>query len=219
MRSAGAADPTSRCGARRVDGGGTPSETSVRAKRAHKILRFVDGFTLRTQNARSPGGDSQGARLAEKTSTRFRAPRSLNLSCSLNFRRLARCAFCDARAREPSARYLAAFACAKLLHRSCVPRILRRARLPESGASGSVRQGPANPARPGREQRYRDRLVRRRPPEVPLTASPQFAIAVQYRRRLMKIFCRMLARRAFAPTVLQAPRTPAADSLSRAPQL
>jgi uncharacterized membrane protein YcfT len=35
----------------------------------------------------------------------------------------------------------------------------------------------------------------------------------------MKIFCRMLARRAFAPTVLQAPRTPAADSLSRAPQL
>jgi hypothetical protein len=57
--------------------------------------------------------------------------------------------------------------CAKLLQRSG----LLCGRLPESGASGSVRQGPANPARPGREQRYRERLGRRRPPEVPLAAS------------------------------------------------
>jgi hypothetical protein len=64
--------------------------------------------------------------------------------------------------------------CAKLLHRSSGSRFVRGVRLPESGASGSVRQGPANPARPGREQRYRERLVRRRPPEVPLTASRRF---------------------------------------------
>src|SRR5580693_2372118 len=42
-------------------------------------------------------------------------------------------------------------------------------RLPAHGASGSVQRGPANPARPGREQRYRDRLGCRRSPEVPLT--------------------------------------------------
>ena len=41
------------------------------------------------------------------------------------------------------------------------------ARLPERGASGSVQRGPANPARPGREQRYRERLGCRRSPEVP----------------------------------------------------
>jgi DNA polymerase III subunit gamma/tau len=41
-------------------------------------------------------------------------------------------------------------------------------RLPSRGASGSVQRGPANPARPGREQRYRDRLGCRRSPEVPL---------------------------------------------------
>jgi hypothetical protein len=46
---------------------------------------------------------------------------------------------------------------------------LTAVRVPERGTSGSVRRGPANPARPGREQRYRDRLVRRRPPGVPLT--------------------------------------------------
>jgi hypothetical protein len=42
------------------------------------------------------------------------------------------------------------------------------ARLPMRGTSGSVRRSPANPARPGREQRYRDRFVRRGVPEVPL---------------------------------------------------
>ena len=42
------------------------------------------------------------------------------------------------------------------------------ARLPERGTSGSVQRGPANPARPGREQRYRDCLGCRRSPEVPL---------------------------------------------------
>jgi hypothetical protein len=46
-------------------------------------------------------------------------------------------------------------------------------RLPERGASGSVRRGPANPARPGREQRYRERLGRRRSPEVPRTSENQ----------------------------------------------
>src|SRR5579863_334727 len=39
--------------------------------------------------------------------------------------------------------------------------------LPERGTSGSVQRGPANPARPGREQRYRDGLVCPRSPEVP----------------------------------------------------
>src|SRR5438874_6530778 len=40
-------------------------------------------------------------------------------------------------------------------------------RLPERGTSGSVQRGPANPARPGREQRYRERLGCRSSPEVP----------------------------------------------------
>src|SRR5882762_4223882 len=48
-----------------------------------------------------------------------------------------------------------------------------RARLPMRGTSGSVRRSPANPARPGREQRYRDRFVRRGVPEVPLICSVQ----------------------------------------------
>ena len=43
----------------------------------------------------------------------------------------------------------------------------QNARLPERGTSGSVQRGPANPARPGREQRYRDCLGCRRSPEVP----------------------------------------------------
>jgi hypothetical protein len=34
-----------------------------------------------------------------------------------------------------------------------------------------VRRSPANPARPGREQRYRDHFVRRGVPEVPLICS------------------------------------------------
>jgi len=42
------------------------------------------------------------------------------------------------------------------------------ARRPERGTSGSVQRGPANPARPGREQRYRVCLGCRRSPEVPL---------------------------------------------------
>ncbi len=44
-------------------------------------------------------------------------------------------------------------------------------RLPERGTSGSVQRGPANPARPGREQRYRDHLVCPRSPEVPRTGN------------------------------------------------
>ena len=43
----------------------------------------------------------------------------------------------------------------------------RRARLPIRGTSGSVQRGPANPARPGREQRYRVSQVCRGDPEVP----------------------------------------------------
>jgi len=38
------------------------------------------------------------------------------------------------------------------------------------GTSGSVQRRPANPARPGREQRYRDHAVCRGVPEVPLIA-------------------------------------------------
>jgi len=43
----------------------------------------------------------------------------------------------------------------------------RRARLPKRGTSGFVQRGPANPARPGREQRYRVSQVCRGDPEVP----------------------------------------------------
>ena len=43
----------------------------------------------------------------------------------------------------------------------------RSARLPIRGTSGSVQRGPANPARPGREQRYRVSQVCRGDPEVP----------------------------------------------------
>src|ERR1700693_4031331 len=48
------------------------------------------------------------------------------------------------------------------------------ARLPMRGTSGSVRRSPANPARPGREQRYRDCFVCRGVPEVPLIVSGLF---------------------------------------------
>src|SRR3979409_1987304 len=44
---------------------------------------------------------------------------------------------------------------------------MRLVRLPKRGTSGSVQRGPANPARPGREQRYRERLGCRSSPEVP----------------------------------------------------
>src|SRR5262249_47390592 len=63
---------------------------------------------------------------------------------------------------------------AKTDHRSCCVRLKRGSRderLPERGASGSVQRGPANPARPGREQRYRERLGCRRSPEVPRTST------------------------------------------------
>jgi len=43
----------------------------------------------------------------------------------------------------------------------------RSARLLKRGTSGSVQRGPANPARPGREQRYRVSQVCRGDPEVP----------------------------------------------------
>ena len=43
----------------------------------------------------------------------------------------------------------------------------RSARLPKRGTSGFVQRGPANPARPGREQRYRVSQVCRGDPEVP----------------------------------------------------
>src|SRR2546429_2812143 len=53
---------------------------------------------------------------------------------------------------------------------------LSGARTPERGTSGSVQRGPANPARPGREQRYRGRLGCRRSPEVPRTESFQSSV-------------------------------------------
>jgi hypothetical protein len=52
------------------------------------------------------------------------------------------------------------------------------ARLPMRGTSGSVRRSPANPARPGREQRYRDHFVRRGVPEVPLICSAPVHLSV-----------------------------------------
>jgi len=51
----------------------------------------------------------------------------------------------------------------------------RRARLPMRGTSGSVQRGPANPARPGREQRYRVSQVCRGDPEVPRIAKAVFS--------------------------------------------
>ena len=51
-----------------------------------------------------------------------------------------------------------------------------KARLPMRGTSGSVRRSPATPARPGREQRYRDRFVRRGVPEVPLICARRFSL-------------------------------------------
>src|SRR5579885_3608149 len=58
--------------------------------------------------------------------------------------------------------------CVKLLFCSRAE-VSQDTRLPERGTSGSVQRGPANPARPGREQRYRERLGCRRSPEVPRT--------------------------------------------------
>ena len=51
----------------------------------------------------------------------------------------------------------------------------RKARLPKRGTSGSVQRGPANPARPGREQRYRVSQVCRGDPEVPRIAKAVFS--------------------------------------------
>jgi len=150
MRAAGAADPASRCGATRADGGGTPSVTSVRAFDGPEISRCAKMFTLWTQIRCPLKRPSRQSRIGD-----FAALAKLSTMPR------------GATATMRRARRVTSRACAKLLHRSGA----LRARLPESGASGSVRQGPANPARPGREQRYRDRLVRRRPPEVPLTAS------------------------------------------------
>jgi hypothetical protein len=55
----------------------------------------------------------------------------------------------------------------------CVGSRFRVKRLPMRGTSGSVRRSPANPARPGREQRYRDRFECRGVPEVPLICRTQ----------------------------------------------
>jgi len=59
------------------------------------------------------------------------------------------------------------------------PAAARSARLPERGTSGSVQRGPANPARPGREQRYRECLGCRRSPEVPRTGKKLTAYGQQ----------------------------------------
>jgi|SRR5580698_7897119 len=73
--------------------------------------------------------------------------------------------------------------CAKLFFAAA-----HRALLPERGTSGSVQRGPANPARPGREQRYRDCLGCRRSPEVPRAEN-----AVHNRRLESKVSCEALA--------------------------
>src|SRR5579862_2192891 len=51
----------------------------------------------------------------------------------------------------------------------------KRAGPPMRGTSGSVQRRPANPARTGREQRYRDHAVCRGVPEVPLIAACEAA--------------------------------------------
>jgi hypothetical protein len=61
-------------------------------------------------------------------------------------------------------------------------------RPPMRGTSGSARRSPANPARPGREQRYRDRFVRRGVPEVPLICHKQ-GLSVVLCQTLWTLFC------------------------------
>src|SRR5271169_441424 len=83
--------------------------------------------------------------------------------------------FCARRLKIPGVARL------KLLCVKLKPAAARRARLSERGTSGSVQRGPANPARPGREQRYRDCLGCRRSPEVP-RAETQFAVGSESRK-------------------------------------
>src|SRR5579871_1971587 len=57
---------------------------------------------------------------------------------------------------------------------SIVGAVEHRDQLRDGGTSGSVQRGPANPARPGREQRYRINQVCRGDSEVPLSLLPIF---------------------------------------------
>ena len=59
----------------------------------------------------------------------------------------------------------------------------RRLRLPQRGTSGSVQRGPANPARPGREQRYRVSQVCRGDSEVPRIELDIFLTSSRFLRR------------------------------------
>src|ERR1700691_6712144 len=63
--------------------------------------------------------------------------------------------------------------CARLALRIAFLEQIGNRKPPMRGTSGSVQPGPANPARPGREQRYRDHLVCRGVPEVPLIVFTQ----------------------------------------------
>src|SRR5271165_5379286 len=65
-------------------------------------------------------------------------------------------------------------------------------RLPRRGTSGSVQRGPANPARPGREQRYRVSQVCRGDPEVPRIEEELSAIRYQRSRSGCLAACRLL---------------------------
>jgi len=66
----------------------------------------------------------------------------------------------------------------------------RSARLPIRGTSGSVQRGPANPARPGREQRYRVSQVCRGDPEVPRVAKDSYQIsATRYQDAIACLSC------------------------------
>jgi len=77
-----------------------------------------------------------------------------------------------------SLRTSSATECARLLTQT-----RESARAPERGTSGSVQRGPANPARPGREQRYRVCLGCRSSPEVPLTEEDSQSSVIRFSER------------------------------------
>ena len=148
--------------------GGTPLQSS-RPPRGSQPLRHRGSRAMNPGYLLSPAICVCSASLrvsASSVSLRYLFPLFASQSSTVGFQLQARLA----RGRN------AAVARPKLLCVRLKPAAARGARLPERGTSGSVQRGPANPARPGREQRYRDCLGCRRSPEVPrIVRSSQFS--------------------------------------------